>query len=485
MTKIIAIILAAVLVVGGGVTVGVVVSNNNLPQNIAKDAILSLGNVIERIEFAPIYQTFTGGSIQMSQTSITQDGETSQVTNSAKIFFADDGIVLQNINFSQLDVAIQGELWLTEDFVYISEQNILGDAYAWERGKLAEQFEKSIFAYGSNSKYSINNQAKYDDALKLFKHLDKVNTAAMQRDIKKVYANYLNEVWEIACEEIEFEEAVKVVKIDGENVEARNVKITIDADDICEIWENVLDFLCEDDQVVNFLDKYEDVLNIANNPIFGTGTQSNKTLADEYRQLLDEWQDDYYNTSLRIQNEWGNNKLVVDISTPKHQSKLLKLNVAYGYEDMLTLDFGGKTIENANKITLVDPDGVKHVYQVVNGDQILRINYTVDGVKVFSFNLDRESTEYTWFTTEDDGSTTTIKGTLLQDKNKNLTITVKEVTHDNERYAVDNYSYTMDLTFVLKLKDKLPQKPTDYKTLATITEEDVDKIVDAFGGIAE
>ena len=421
----------------------------------------------------------------MSQTSITQDGETSQVTNSAKIFFADDGIVLQNINFSQLDVAIQGELWLTEDFVYISEQNILGDAYAWERGKLAEQFEKSIFAYGSNSKYSINNQAKYDDALKLLKHLDKVNTAAMQRDIKKVYANYLNEVWEIACEEIEFEEAVKVVKIDGENVEARNVKITIDADDICEIWENVLDFLCEDDQVVNFLDKYEDVLNIANNPIFGTGTQSNKTLADEYRRLLDEWQDDYYNTSLRIQNEWGNNKLVVDISTPKHQSKLLKLNVAYGYEDMLTLDFGGKTIENASKITLVDPDGAKHVYQVVNGDQILRINYTVDGVKVFSFNLDRESTEYAWFTTEDDGSTTTIKGTLLQDKNKNLTITVKEVTHDNERYAVDNYSYTMDLTFVLKLKDKLPQKPTDYKTLATITEEDVDKIVDAFGGIAE
>lgn len=485
MTKTIAIILAAVLVIGGGVTVGVVVSNNNLPQNVAKDAILSLSNIVERMEFAPIYQTFTGGSIQMTQTFITQDGKTSQMTNSAKIFFADDGIVVQNINLSQDDVAIQGDLWLMKDFVYVSEQNILGGSYAWESGKLAEQFEESIFAYGSNSKYALDNQAKYEEALKLLTHLDKVNPSAMEKDLKKVASNYIKKIWEIACEEIEFEEAVKVVKIDGQSVEARNIKITVDADDICDIWEDTLDFLREDDQVVKFLDKYEDVLNIANNPVFGTTTQNNKTLADTYTQLIDDWHDNYYNTSLRIQNEWGNNKLIVDISTPKHQSKLLKLNVSYGYEDMLTLDFAGKTIENASKITLVDPDDVKHVYQVVNGDQILRINYTVDGEKVFSFNLDRESSEYTWFTMGDDGSTTTINGTLVQAKNNDLTITVKEVTHDNERYAVDNYTYTMDLTFVLKAKDKLPQKPTDYKTLATIPEKDVDEIVGAFGGIAE
>ena len=123
------------------------------------------------------------------------------------------------------------------------------------------------------------------------------------------------------------------------------------------------------------------------------------------------------------------------------------------------------------------------LYEVLNGDQIMLLTYTVDNVNMFSFRLDRESTQYTLFVVGEDNpftstvdrETTTIKGTLIDDGN--LTITVNQVIHDNERYQVDNYTYEMDLTFVLKTKDKLPQKPTDYKTLDTITEQDIDKLL--------
>ena len=357
MTKTIALILAAVLLVGGGVTVGVVINNNNnLPQNVARDAILSLADVVKRTEIAPLYKTITGGSIQMSQTFITEDGITSSVNNSAKIYFAKDKFVAQNVSLSEM-LPIQGDLWIEDDFVYVKEQNFLGGAYALEKGKLADQFEKSIFAYGSQSKYALDNEDKHDDLVKLLSYVDSLSTSTMEKDIQKISYSYLKELWDIFCEEASFESQTKMVKIDSNDVKARSIKITINANDICDIWERILQFLREDEQVVNFLEKHEDLIDIANNPIFGSTITVDRDIASKYIQLLDQLNENMDDTCQEILEQWENNNLIIDITTPTHSSKMLKLRVSYGYEDKFILDFGNKTIENANKITLKDGAG--------------------------------------------------------------------------------------------------------------------------------
>lgn len=475
MTKTIALILAAVLLVGGGVTVGVVINNNNnLPQNVARDAILSLADVVKRTEIAPLYKTITGGSIQMSQTFITEDGITSSVNNSAKIYFAKDKFVAQNVSLSEM-LPIQGDLWIDDDFVYVKEQNFLGGAYALEKGKLADQFEKSIFAYGSQSKYALDNEDKHDDLVKLLSYVDSLSTSTMEKDMQKISYSYLKELWNIFCEEVSFESQTKMVKIDSNDVKARSIKITINANDICDIWERMLQFLREDEQVVNFLEKHEDLIDIANNPIFGSTITVDRDIASKYIQLLDQLNENMDVTCQEILEQWENNNLIIDITTPTHSSKMLKLRVSYGYEDKFILDFDNKTIENANKITLKDGAGNEYVYQVVNGDQTLLLTYSENGERVFSFNYDRESTQYTLTTVDQSKFTTTSKGTIVQ--GKDITMTVNEVIHDSAIYDSDDCSYTTDLTFILKTKDKLPQKPNDYKTLATITEEDIDNLL--------
>ena len=293
--------------------------------------------------------------------------------------------------------------------------------------------------------------------------------------MQKISYSYLKELWDIFCEEVSFESQTKMVKIDSEDVKARSIKITINANDICDIWERMLQFLREDEQVVNFLEKHEDLIDIANNPIFGSTITVDRDIASKYIQLLDQLNENMDDTCQEILEQWENNNLIIDITTPTHSSKMLKLRVSYGYEDKFILDFGNKTIENANKITLKDGAGNEYVYQVVNGDQTLLLTYSENGERVFSFNYDRESTKYTLTTVDQSKFTTTSKGTIVQ--GKDITMTVNEVIHDSAIYDSDDCSYTMDLTFILKTKDKLPQKPNDYKTLATITEEDIDNLL--------
>ncbi len=495
MTKTIALIVAAVLLVGGGVTVGVVVSNNNTPQNVVRDAIFSLANVVDREEFSTLYHTFTGGCVEINQTTHIENDQVSQAVFSAKVFFDQKGVVIQDLDLSVLEIDFGEDLWLLDDFVYIKSDALLQDALAWEEGKLTEQFKQSIFSLGS-SKYVIEDQDTYEKLVKVFSFIDDISNKQIKEDLSKITTSYIKKLWNIFCEEVEFVEEVKTVVIDGKDLEARNINITIDAYNICKIYEKFLAFLQEDDQIVEFLNQYNDLWDIATNfnneKDGGQHTEDETTtpiptLSELYTQKLDKLQDNFFATAAEIKEEMDDDKVVVDVTTPKNKAKLLKLNVAIANDaekqNYLTLDFGGKTIEDANKITAVFED-TTHVYDVLNGDQILLVEYTVDEEKLFSFKLDRDSEKYSLFVLNTNYSTTTISGTLTQSKEK-VVITVDQFVHDNEYYEVDNYTYTTDLTITLKPQQKLPSKPTDYKTLGTITEEDVDSLLSKLGIVVD
>ncbi len=494
MTKTIALIVAAVLLVGGGVTVGVVVSNNNTPQNVVRDAIFSLANVVEREELSTLYNTLTGGCVEINQTTHIENDQVSQAVFSAKVFFDQKGVVIQDLDLSALEISYGGDLWLLDDFVYIKSDALLQDALAWEQGKLTEQFKQSIFSLGT-SKYVIEDQDTYDKLVNAFSFIDDLSNKQIKKDVSKINTSYLKKLWNIFCEEVEFVEEVKTVAIDGKDVEARNVTITIDAYNICKIYEKFLAFLQEDDQIVEFLNKYNDLWDIATN--FNNEKDSGQhtedetttpipTLSELYTQKLDELQNDFFETAAEINEEMGNDKVVVDVTTPKNKAQLLKLNVAIANDtekqNYLTLDFGGKTIEDANKITAVFED-TTHVYDVLNGDQMLLVEYTIDDEKQFSFQLDRQSTLYTLITHDWIG-TTTLQGSITKEKS-NVEVTIETFTYYSENSTYDSYTYTTDLTITLKPQQKLPSKPTDYKTLGTITEEDVDNLLSKLGIVVD
>ena len=195
-TKLIAIILAVVFLVGAGSIIGVAAYNNS-PKTVAIKAIENaIEATLEREEVQPLYNMLKGGSLSFNVSKIEEDGDDllEGGSISGKLYFSQDALMLDDFKSDAYGIDVSGKIYLSDEMFYVSEDEYLGGAYGFEFDKLAKDFADSIFAYGSDSVYAIEDEEIYEAIIEA---LEKLDNEKIKKDSEKLLKKLLGELWKI------------------------------------------------------------------------------------------------------------------------------------------------------------------------------------------------------------------------------------------------------------------------------------------------
>ena len=463
--KIIAAGLVCATVVGGG-AVGVGVMNS--PKIVMANAITGVvEDVVERDEIKPIYNMLKKGSLEASISSWQEDGYNylEGQSYSGKIYFSKDALMLENVSVKIDNFQVNGSAYISSDLFYVEEDKILGDAYGVKMDEIAKDLDDSIFAYDSSSKYSLKNVMDEDTYEQLLESFEgSKNSKKMSKDAQKIAKRYSKKIAKIVGKHAEFDSQGKAEKLNSGKKNVRQVTMKIDGDAMAAIVEDVYTFLMEDNEIVEYLQKYEEEFAALNN-VIGYEYDS---VAEWYEETLEGFED--YIDGFCEECEKYFEPLEVSVFTPKMSSKLLKLEVEYDKDSVFMLDVGEKGIKKSDKIT-VEAVGTEIEYEIkTNTKESYKSKLSVDGDEVMSVNLNRSSGKYkaTFGMMEASGK--------LEKSGNTITFELDEVAVSYG--GAKMYSMTSDLSIVMQEKDKMPSAPKDYKTIAEIREKDIDKWIE-------
>ena len=463
--KLIAIIVAAVMLVGVGTGVGVAIYTN-LPQNVAANAVMgAFEELLERDEVKPLYNTLTKGSITASVEGVTQDDVDllNGITASGKMYFSNKAFMLEDFQLEYDDFKVKGDLYVSEDMLYFSEDEIIQNAYGIKLDEIAKDLEDSIFAFDSGSDYAIPDEETYDMIISMFEDMD---YEEMQKDAEKLYKKHFKELWKIACDNFEFESENDEIRIGGEKEKVRVISIVISGDMLASALEDYYDFLCKDDSIVEFLEKYEGVF-------ASYGMDDDMTIVEMYEEILDQFGEELDETCEEIEDSFED-ELVIKVITPRSSQKLVKLEVEFDDESVFALELGMKGMKKTDKITLSVAGEKVLTYEVKENTNKafecslkageVTVKASVDKSKdTYSLQIKKASTSSYY----DDSFETTVKG-KISTKGDKTTLTVEKITAYDE-------TIKCDITFVIDESDKIPSAPTKFDRISDITEEDIEE----------
>ena len=453
-----AAVVGGVAVVGSSIGVGVANSPKVVMANAVKGAV---EDVLERDEIKPIYTMLKGGSLQASISEWSENGVNylDKQSYSGKVYFSKDALMLEDVTVQIDTFKLQADAYLSSDFVYINEDKILGDAYGFKMEDLAGDLDDSIFAYDSGSKYSLKNVMDEDMYDQLMESLESgAKSKKMTKEAEKIAKRYAKKIGKIIAKHAEFSSEGDKEKLTDKKKNVRVVTMALDGDALAAIVEDVYDFLVKDDDVVKFLDKYEDEFAVVSE------TFDYDSLAEWYEDTLDDYEDTV--ELLCEAYEDYDEEIEVKVCTPKASSKLLKLEVEYDRETIFSLDVGSKGIKNSEAISM-EIYGTELGYEVKkNTKDTYKSVFGIDGVELASFTLNRSSGKYK---AKIDGVEFSGK---LEKSGDSITIELDEIV---DKYgSLDTLKITTDLQVTIQEKDKMPSVPKDYKTIADIREKDID-----------
>jgi len=172
-TKLIIIIAIAVLAIGIVATIITVNAIKNKPENVAIISIAdTFGSLQSRKEIAPAIKLLKSGSIKFDVGKITDDWEEMLSISSlfssgsdtvfdgkieGKLYLSENAIMLDAFKLNIEDIDVDGSAYISQNLIYVNEKEFLGGAYGIDLINLSGQIEDSIFAYSSNSEYSLSN----------------------------------------------------------------------------------------------------------------------------------------------------------------------------------------------------------------------------------------------------------------------------------------------------------------------------------------
>ncbi len=473
-TKVLAIIIAAVLLLGLGTGIGFAIYGN-LPQNVAATAIFNaIDDFGDRDEIKPIVKTLTKGSFEFALNEL-KSGEEDILEDGAlsgKMYFSKDALMLENFEFKAGEFGLSGDIYLSEDLLYVSEDEILKNAYGVKFKDIVDDLEDSIFAYGSGSEYAIPDEQAYEN---LISALNALNDEKMHKDAEKIGEKLYKKMWKIACDNFEFESEKDEIKVGGSREKVRVISIVIEGEALAEAISEFYDYLAEDKSIPKFLEKYEDSLAF----MFATNGSEDKTpveLYEEYIELLGENIDDLCDS---IERNYSDD-IVINVATPRSSKKLVKLEVVVNDVTKLTLDFGMDGIKKTEKMS-IEIDGKKTTYQVKKDDSKEFECVIKQGDNSIKLSIDKKKDEFTFgvdMPANYDLTSLVIKGDWVTKLGKS-TVTIDKIQSTRQGYD-EHYNFgeikeTVDCEIVLIFdqSDKIPKAPKKYDRISDITEEDI------------
>ena len=349
--KKILISLIVLVAVCSAVLVGITVYMNQ-PEAVAIRAITgSVTQFVERDEIAFAYDTVRQGSIDFSVKEWEdEDGydELEGGSVSGKLYFSDSSLMLKDFYLDLYDVKLDGNVYLSDEMVYVEENEILGEAYGVNFSDLASIFDKSIFSYDANSAYSLP-----EDVSDTIANYDHENSLAMKKDAEALAKKLIMDLWDSFCENASIESEIKEVRIGGEKIKARVICIEVTGDDLADFLEDAIVILEDHKELNDFIDTYDDELKELFSSL-GLPTpedldesDSFRKIYDEYLEMLNEEMDDFCK---EVKKEMET--IDIEIVTPKLRSNLLLLTVEYDGDTVFSLDCGKEGIEGSDEIAL-------------------------------------------------------------------------------------------------------------------------------------
>lgn len=428
-----------------------------------------------RDEFATVAKTLTKGSVEASMSSLKVDDEEyfEDMSISGKAYFSSDAIMLENLKFKYEDFKLSGSIYASPDLIYVNENEVLKGAYGIDVDNFAADFRGSIFAYGSGSKY----QMFYDEDMfnALMDSCDTTQDEKMMKDAEKIITNYTKQLYKSVCEHGEIKVEKDKVRIDGKKQSVRIITISLDEKAASAIAEDMLTYIVEDDSVIEFLEKYESKMSMANFMIKKEYDEESSVIT-LYQELIEELESEIDDICEDIAEY--DFDVEVEMVTPRGSAKLLQLSMSADGEKLFTLDVGKKGIKDSEKITL-SADGTKAVYEIKEkGKNIYKSTFKVDDTEYLSINIDYSKGKYEIKIGDKDSNYSefiTIKGKIEKDgKAFNMTLDKIERQYNSPYYS-NTTTIETNLKLTVKTKDKMPKAPTEYELIDDITEEDIEK----------
>ena len=475
--KTIAIILAIALILGALGGVGITVYRN-MPENATALALSGLlKDALARDEIAPIYQLLTGGSVSASANSIKfNDEEIFSGKASGKLYFSKNALALENFSLSISDFNLSADAYISNEMIYVSEDEILDGAYGLKFDDLARELENSIFAYGSGSNYAIPDEEIYN---MIIDALENTDNDQLTKDFEALVKTLAKDLWEIACENVEFEATKTKERLGGQSTSVKKITITITPYAVSDTVRAIYDYLYNDINIPNFLEKYEDFF-----APYDLLTNTDLSILEFYEERLENFEKKLDDICNALENDIEED-LVIELFMPPLTQKLLKLSVSYDNDELFMIDFGAEGLKDTTKIT-VEIDGMKGTYEIVEKtDDTYRCKLKFNTFSA-DLTINKRNNRYTLSFTNQYTYLTdsySITGSYREEKDS-VSLTLDKITNN---YTYTSYTdgsktdYTdiieCKASAVIKLKDTMPAAPTVYDSISDISESDISSVI--------
>lgn len=467
--KLIILAVAAFVFLSSVIAVTVI---SNTPKNVAMGAIGGfVDDALAREEVRPVRNVLTKGSVAVEMNKC-KNGDVDLMEDMAfggKIYFGKNAIMAEAVSVKVGDIAVLGDVYLSDELIYISEEKMFNESIGMARATLAEEFKNSIFAYGSGSDYAIPDEEVYEMIVNVFEILE---DESAPKEGEKLLKKHMKPISKIVLDNLEITSEGEKMRIGGSKKAVRVVTIEIDGKAIAGILTDLCDYLLEDDSIEEYLEEYVDELLPLFEYVYGMEVGDADSLAELYRDALEELSDnlDEICDSLEDDEEID---IKISLVTPKLSKKLLKVIVDIGEDEDFTIDFGGKSIKKAEKITAEFGD-FKCSYKITeNNGSAYESELEVGDETILSIEINKKKNT---FVVEVDGLS--VEGSFTKKGfDGKQTILVEKVHYgDGDSKVV----YKLDLSITYDEKDKMPKAPTEYMSLSEIKEDDIEAWIKEF-----
>lgn len=462
------IILIAALFVALGTAIGVLVYKNT-PKNLTMRALSSaVEDATEREDVEVLLDVVTQGSVSVSMSELRYEDQNLMEDASirGKLYFDESAIMAEDVYFEMDGIAISGDVYLSDKMVYISEEKILNEAIGITYKKLADELEKSIFAYGSGSDYEITDKETYEKLLKICESLE---DDKIKEDAEDLVKDLTKSILKIFFDNVEIESEKDTMRIGGEKRKVRVITITVNGEMFAAFLNDLYDFLDKDDAIDDFLAEHEEFLLPLLDELDILNTENVDSLRESYRDALEELEDEIDSICDEIEDD--DSEAELQLVTPRSSKKLLKIafNVENGSE--ISLDFGGEGIKKAECITL-EVGNMAFVYEIEQNDRKAFINsFSVNGEEVFELELDKQQDAFVLNVGD-----ARLKGSFEEGSGGKYTFGIERII-PNRSYAPEEV-YRTDWTIVFDTKDSIPKAPKNYTTIDELTDKKIESWIE-------
>ena len=470
------LICAAVALVGGLIALIVY----NAPSSVAMRALGRLADDFsERQEVEYLTSLVDGGSMELAFKGDI-DGVKAEANAKFYLNAFDNEFMLDLTKLEAKNgdekIGLTGSMYVSDEKIYIANDEILKGAYGIERGGLEQALKNSMFHPDSESEYALDEET-YSMVEQFCKIADSDLPEDMEKDVMATVARYSGKLSSWIKKYAEFETSKQEISLIDGDKKVRVIYIIITPQTVSNIAEEFYDYLKDDkklrDMVIEYYAEFADILK------FSLGEEFD--IREAYDEMIEEIGVSIENTIESLEDADEESFMSLCLATPKSSSKILKMWVITGDDvrdiededeiyEAASIDFGSKGLKKTKEIVIKAGDRIKYT---INDEEKNITEYKLQiGSEKYSLKLDEKEDKFKLSFTQYGGSeTTSIEGNYTSKGGKD-SFEFKKLKIDGE--VVEGFDYDLIVTF--DESDKMPSPEKNITSVFAITEEKLEEI---------